>query len=182
MNIPALWYINCTKMLDVEGECAVFILTARLPRRKLAISVAAAALLCCAGLVMNLDPPALPTVAASTAPDTTGISSNEDWVSFLSQYGWQVNQEPLVTEELTIPKEMDESYDEYLELQTAQGFDLTKYAGKRVKRYTYEITNYPSGETGVQANLLIYRDKVVGGEVLSPQMNGFVHGLSMPQG
>ena len=47
MNIPALWYINCTKMLDVEGECAVFILTARLPRRKLAISVAAAALLCC---------------------------------------------------------------------------------------------------------------------------------------
>ena len=149
MNIPALWYINCTKMLDVEGECAVFILTARLPRRKLAISVAAAALLCCAGLVMNLDPPALPTVAASTAPDTTGISSNDD---------------------------------EYLELQTAQGFDLTKYAGKRVKRYTYEITNYPSGETGVQANLLIYRDKVVGGEVLSPQMNGFVHGLSMPQG
>lgn len=122
------------------------------------------------------------TVAASTAPDTTGISSNENRVSFLSQYGWQVNQDPLVTEELTIPKEMDESYDEYLELQTAQGFDLTKYAGKRVKRYTYEITNYPSGETGVQANLLIYRDKVVGGEVLSPQMNGFVHGLSMPQG
>ena len=121
-------------------------------------------------------------MAASTAPDTTGISSNEDRVSFLSQYGWQVNQDPLVTEELTIPKEMDESYDEYLELQTAQGFDLTKYAGKRVKRYTYEITNYPSGETGVQANLLIYRDKVVGGEVLSPQMNGFVHGLSMPQG
>ena len=46
VNIPALRCINCTKMLDVEGECAVFILTARLPRRKLAISVAAAALLC----------------------------------------------------------------------------------------------------------------------------------------
>lgn len=160
----------------------MFILTARLPKRKLAISVAAAALLCCAGLVMNLNPPALPTVAASTAPDVTGIQSNEDRILFLSQYGWQVSQEPLVTEELTIPKEMDESYDEYLELQTAQGFDLTKYAGKRVKRYTYEITNYPTGETGVQANLLIYRDKVVGGEVLSPQMNGFVHGLSMPAG
>ncbi len=154
----------------------MFILTARLPRRKLAISVAAAALLCCAGLVMNLDPPALPTVAASTAPDTTGISSNEDRVSFLSQYGWQVNQDPLVTEELTIPKEMDESYDEYLELQTAQGFDLTKYAGKRVKRYTYEITNYPSGETGVQANLFDLPGQSGGGEVLSPQMNGFVHG------
>ena len=53
-------------------------------------------------------------------PDTTGISSNEERVSFLSQYGWQVNQDPVVTEELTIPKEMDESYDEYLELQISQ--------------------------------------------------------------
>lgn len=158
----------------------MFIFTARLPRRKLAISVAAAALLCCAGLVMNLSPPVLPTVAASTAPERTGIKSNEDRISFLSQYGWQVTEEPVVTEELTIPKEMDESYDEYLELQTAQGFDLANYAGKRVKRYTYEITNYPTGESGVQVNLLIYRDKVVGGEVLSPQMDGFVHGLSMP--
>lgn len=158
----------------------MFILTARLPRRKLALSVAAAALLCCAGLVMNLNPPALPAVAAASAPDKTGISSNEERIAFLGEYGWQVSQEPLVTEELTIPKEMDESYDEYLELQTAQGFDLTQYAGKRVKRYTYEITNYPTGESGVQVNLLIYRDKVVGGEVLSPQMNGFVHGLSKP--
>ena len=180
VNIPALWCINCTKMLDVEGECTVFILTARLPRRKLAIGVAAAALLCCAGLVMNLDPPALPTVAASTVPDTTGISSNEERVSFLSQYGWQVNQDPVVTEELTIPKEMDESYDEYLALQSQQGFDLTQYAGKRVKRYTYEITNYPSGEQGVQANLLLYKNTVIGGEVLSPQLDGFLHGLAMP--
>lgn len=160
----------------------MFILTARLPKRKLAISVAAAALLCCAGLVMNLNPPALPTAAVHTAPEVTGIKSNEDRIEFLSQYGWQVSPEPLVTEELTIPKEMDESYDEYLELQISQGFDLTKYAGKRVKRYTYEITNYPTGETGVQVNLLVYRNKVVGGEVLSPQMNGFVHGLSMPTG
>lgn len=160
----------------------MFIFTARLPKRKLALSVAAAALVCCAGLVLKLDPPALPTAAVSAKPEVTGVRSNEDRVSFLGQYGWQVNQDPLVTEEVTIPKEMDESYDEYLELQTAQGFDLTSYAGKRVKRYTYEITNYPTGETGVQANLLIYRDKVVGGEVLSPQMNGFVHGLSMPSG
>ena len=86
----------------------------------------------------------------------------------------------MATQELLIPEEMDESYDEYLTLQSEQGFDLTKYAGKRVKRYTYEVTNYPTGEQGVQANLLLYKNTVIGGEVLSPQLDGFLHGLAMP--
>ena len=72
------------------------------------------------------------------------------------------------------------SYEEYLALQQSQGFDLTELCGKRVKRCTYELTNYPTGETGVQISLLIYKNKVVGGEVLSPQLNGFLHGLEMP--
>ena len=76
-----------------------------------------------------------------------------------------------------IPEEMDESYRRYLELQAAQGFDLERYAGRRIRRYTYEVTNYPTGESGVQANLMLYRTTVVGGEVLSPRMDGFVHGL-----
>ena len=50
---------------------------------------------------------------------------------------------------------MDDSYQEYLALQADQGFDLEKYAGKRVKRYTYEVLNYPTGESGVQVNLLL---------------------------
>ena len=103
-------------------------------------------------------------------------------MAYLEGYGWQVLEDPLATEELRIPEEMDESYDDYLALQASQGFDLEQYAGKRVKRYTYEITNYPTGEAGVQANLMIYRNTVIGGEVLSPQMDGFLHGLSMPAG
>ena len=68
-----------------------------------------------------------------------------------------------------------------IDLQRQQGFDLERYAGKRAKRYTYEILNYPSGETGVQANLLLYKTTVIGGEVLSPRLDGFLHGLSMPE-
>ena len=49
-----------------------------------------------------------------------------------------------------------------------------------MKRYTYEVLNYPTGEKGVQANLLIRKNTVVGGEVLSPQLDGFLHGLAMP--
>ena len=54
-------------------------------------------------------------------------------------------------EELILPEEFDETYTQYLELQAGQGFDLEAYRGKRVKRYTYEITNYPTGEQGIQA-------------------------------
>ena len=108
------------------------------------------------------------------------MRSNQDRIDYLAAYGWQVSEEPLVTQELLIPEEMDDSYTEYLALQTGQGFDLQKYAGKRVKRYTYEVLNYPTGETGVQANLLLYKNTVIGGEVLSPQLDGFLHGLAMP--
>ena len=119
-------------------------------------------------------------VSASTVPNPKGVKSNQDRVEYLSAYGWQVSQEPIATQELLIPEEMDDSYSEYLALQAEQGFQLEKYAGKRVKRYTYEVLNYPSGEAGVQANLLICKNTVVGGEVLSPRLDGFLHGLTMP--
>ena len=158
----------------------MLIVTAKVPKRKLALGVALAALACCCALALNLGSSAAREVAGSAGPDPKGVKSNQDRIDYLASYGWEVAEEPLATQELLIPKDMDESYDEYLALQGEQGFDLSKYAGKRVKRYTYEITNYPTGETGVQVNLLIYKNTVIGGEVLSPQLDGFLHGLAMP--
>ena len=110
-----------------------------------------------------------------------GVRTNRDRVDFLRSFGWEVAEEPLATQEMVIPQEFDDSYAQYIDLQRQQGFDLERYAGKRAKRYSYEILNYPSGETGVQANLLLYKTTVIGGEVLSPRLDGFLHGLSMPE-
>lgn len=158
----------------------MLIMTAKLPKRKLTLGVAAAALLCCCAIALNFGQALTREASASTIPSPKGIKSNQDRIDYLSAYGWQVEEEPIATQELLIPEEMDESYDDYLALQSQQGFDLQKYAGKRVKRYTYEILNYPTGEAEVQVNLLIRKNTVVGGEVLSPQLDGFLHGLSMP--
>ena len=159
----------------------MLIVTAKIPRRKLALWTLAAAALCCCALLVNVNMlHTSPGLEASAAVNPKGIKANEDRVGFLTEYGWQVKEEPIATEELIIPEQFDDSYTDYLSLQNAQGFDLTKYAGKRVKRYTYEITNYPTGESGVQVNLLIYKNTVVGGEVLSAQPDGFLHGLSAP--
>ena len=158
----------------------MLIVTARLPRRKLTLGVAAAALLCCCAIALNFGQTITREASAAALPSPKGVRSNQDRIDYLSAYGWQVSEEPLATQELLIPEEMDDSYTEYLALQNGQGFDLQKYAGKRVKRYTYEVLNYPTGETGVQANLLICKNTVIGGEVLSPQLDGFLHGLAMP--
>lgn len=157
----------------------MLIVTAKVPRRKLVLCALAAAALCCCAVLVKAG--ALHTArGVETAARVRGVKTNEDRIAFLGEYGWQVKEQPLATQELMVPKTFDESYTDYLTLQSEQGFHLEKYAGKRLKRYTYEITNYPTGETGVQANLLVYKNTVVGGEVLSARLDGFLHGLTQP--
>lgn len=157
----------------------MFIVTAKVHRGRIA-AVAAAAAVVCGVLVAAVSLLNLRGAAVSTAASPKGVKSEEDRVAYLESYGWTVSGGPVAVEELLIPEEFDETYTQYLELQSAQGFDLSEYRGKRVKRYTYEITNYPTGETGIQAGLLIYRNTVIGGDVLSPELGGFIHGLEMP--
>lgn len=141
----------------------MFIVTARVPRRKLlagAITVFFCCLVLATALIVTLG-----DRAVTTAAENTSVRSNEDRVAYLSELGWQVTEQPAMVEELMIPETFDESYDEYLALQSQQGFDLTKYTGKRVKRYIYDITNYPDNGVGMQAALLVYKNKVIGGQL-----------------
>lgn len=141
----------------------MFIVTARVPRRKLlagAITVFFCCLVLATALIVTLG-----DRAVTTAAENTSVRSNEDRVAYLSELGWQVTEQPAMVEELMIPETFDESYDEYLALQSQQGFDLTKYTGKRVKRYIYDITNYPDNGVGMQAALLVYKSKVIGGQL-----------------
>jgi len=157
----------------------VFIFTAKVRRKRIA-AVAAAAAVVCGVLVAALGLMQLRGAAVSTSADPKGVKSNEDRIAYLESYGWSVSPQAVSVEELLIPEEFDETYTQYLELQSAQGFDLSQYCGKRVKRYTYELTNYPTGESGILAGLLIYRNTVIGGDVRSPDLGGFIHGLEMP--
>lgn len=159
----------------------MFIVTAKLRRGKLLAGAVAAVALIGAVVVLSGALSARGVDALSASPASPkGIKTNEDRVAYLESYGWLTSADAISVEELLIPEEFDETYSQYLKLQSDQGFDLTKYQGKRVKRYTYEITNYPTGEQGVQAGILLYKNTVIGGEVLSSQLNGFIHGLNMP--
>ena len=71
------------------------------------------------------------------------IYENSDRLAFIEQFGWKVDATPLETVEVSIPEEFDKVYLGYNEMQKEQGLGLTKYKGKTVTRYTYNVTNYP---------------------------------------
>ena len=141
----------------------MFIVTARLPRRRL-LAGGITMLCCCAAIAAALIL-TLGSRSVTVSAEAPGMRSNEERVAYLKQLGWEVSTSPVMAEELLIPETFDESYAEYLALQSQQGFDLTKYTGKRIKRYTYDITNYPDNQVGVQAAVLVYKGKIIGGQV-----------------
>ncbi len=110
-------------------------------------------------------------------------SSAEERISFFSQFGWNVNPDPVEVKEVVIPEEFDEVYSQYNEIQKKQGLDLEIYKGVRVKSWSYEITNYPGYENSngtIRGNLLIYNGVVVGGDVSNIELGGFMHTFFIP--
>jgi len=105
------------------------------------------------------------------------IKTVSDAAAFLSQFGWQVDSTPAEIKTVTIPAEFDKVFAAYNELQKIQGLNLAKYKSKDVTRYTFRITNYEDYEGTVYANVLVYRNRVIGGDVCSADASGFVHGF-----
>ncbi len=146
------------------------------------IAVALAVLVALIAFVPDLSP----TVAASTEEDATEtlryekVKSNEDRIAFLSQFGWEVNPEPVENTTVTIPREFDKVFGAYNELQRTQGLDLSTHAGRTVERYTYTVTNYKDYDGTVFANILVHRGRVIGGDICSAESNGFLHGFKAP--
>ncbi|MBQ7346761.1 MAG: DUF4830 domain-containing protein [Clostridia bacterium] len=129
----------------------------------------------------------VPTYAISsqTSTDVDGevsysydkVKTAADAVEFLAQFGWEVTAEPVETKTVTIPSEFDKVFAAYNEIQKEQGLNLTKFKGKDVTRYTLSVTNYPDYEGTVYANVLVYRNRVIGGDICSADASGFVHGF-----
>lgn len=105
------------------------------------------------------------------------VKSVSDAAGFLGQFGWTVNGNTAECVTVTIPAEFDKVFAAYNEIQRAQGMDLSKYKKKELTRYTFEVTNYEDYDGRVYANVLVYRNRVVGGDVCSADVNGFVHGF-----
>ena len=120
-------------------------------------------------------------VGAGVTYNYEKIKTNEDRINFIKQFGWEVEVQPLKEQSVNIPKEFDKIFASYNEIQRRQGLDLSAFKKKNVMRYTYAVTNYPDYDGEVYVNILVYRNKVIGGDVCSADVNGFVHGFERVQ-
>ena len=150
----------------------MLILTTKVDKPKLvlaAIAVIGAILL----LLALTGGDSAPTAAMDQAADT-----NDARVKFLTDLGWEVTASPTESTEVRIPTRSDEVFDRYNALQKSQGYDLSKFAGKKVMRYVYQINNYPGAQEPVYATLLVYRDKIIGGDITDTTPGGRVQGFA----
>ena len=111
---------------------------------------------------------------------TSAVTANDDRVKFLEDFGWQVTPTPKEASQVRIPEESGEMFRRYNALQKGQGYDLSKYSGKKVMRYVYEINNYPDAQEPVYATVLVYKNKVIGGDVTDTAAQGKIRGFRMP--
>lgn len=110
---------------------------------------------------------------AVAALEYKGVNTVEEQLSFLNALGYDVDPSPVFSDEVIIPEMFDSVYEKYNDLQKSQGLNLEKYKGKTVMRYTYAI----GGDTESFATLLIYKNRIIGGDITTLGENGGIDGL-----
>ena len=148
----------------------MMMMTAKVNIKKLLLALAAVA-----ALIIAL----VSILGGNKAENTsvTTMSDNDNRVAFLQSLGWQVTTSPKEANQVKIPSEMTPAYSRYNDLQKSHGYDLSKYAGKTVMRYVYEVTNYPNAEQPVYATLLVHKNKIIGGDITDTGTKGAIQGL-----
>lgn len=102
-----------------------------------------------------------------------GIKTAEDRIAFLEGQGLKVKETAIVEENYTMPDDFDRVISGYNEIQKAQGLDLSKYKGRRITHYAFEVTNYDFDGV-VVANMLVYRGRIIALDLSSVDNGGFV--------
>ena len=149
----------------------MFVMTAKVDKKKIGIVAAAVAALVLILFIM------LGAGRSQTTGGELSISTNDDRVRFLTAHGWEVVTSPVETSQVRIPSGSSEVFNRYNALQKTMGYDLSQYAGKTVMRYVYTIKNYPGATEPVYATILICDNRIIGGDITNTAATGKIQGF-----
>lgn len=158
------------------------IMSAKVSKRKVLLGLlAAAAVIALLALLLGKAGETPAAAVQDSAAAEVNASENEGRIAFLQSFGWEVAETPVETQEVKIPEEFNNVFTRYNQLQQSQGYDLSQYAGKAVKRYVYAITNYPEDDGQNHfATVLVHGSDIIGGDVTDTRQGGKMHGFAMP--
>ena len=151
----------------------MMVMTAKVDLKKIMLALAAVAALIVALILLLGD--------GKDATQTAALSSNDGRVAFLKSFGWEVTTSPRESGQVKIPSEESEAFRRYNALQKSQGYDLSKFAGKNVMRYVYQVNNFPGATDPVYATVLVYENQIIGGDVTDTSPKGVVRSFQFPQ-
>lgn len=157
---------------DKNGGVKMFIKTIKVKKPNLLAAAMLAGIIC------------LLTIVALTAfkfakKGSYTLENEQQRQEFLKEMGWEVGAEFDECRQILIPEEFNDVYNSYNDLQKQQGFDLSAYKGKSCDIYTYKVSNYKDHEEkdDVVCHLMICDNKLIGGDVCSVELDGFMQGL-----
>ncbi|MCD7787263.1 MAG: DUF4830 domain-containing protein [Oscillospiraceae bacterium] len=149
-------------------------ITLKFDRKKAVMGVVLAALVVI-GVILLVSAHSRAAGDAGREPVST-VRTEKARAAYLSQYGWEVETPALREEQVVIPRTFSDVFEEYNALQQRQGFDLSRYCGMEVTMYTYRVSN--AGTDGeVLAVLYVLNGHVIGGDVHSTALDGFMTGV-----
>lgn len=159
----------------------MFIFTTKFNKKKAVIAVLVLAVILIAIILIAARADSANSDSKETAALSAVVKNNNQRVNYLSSLGWEVDKSVLEEQKVVIPRDFSDVYKKYNEIQIAQGFDLQKFGGIEATRYTYKVLNYPDCDTNVVADIIVYRNEVIAGDVQSNALDGFMVGLRYPQ-
>ncbi len=99
---------------------------------------------------------------------------NQENLSYIQSFGWQVEETPEEISHLTIPTVFQGVFHAYNQAIAPSGFDLTPYRGVRATRYTYRVLNHKESPSGlVKIQVFVTKKGIVAAHICSFQPDGF---------
>ena len=154
----------------------MFVISVKTGKRKIVAVLAAVLVVVTAAVVVVKLAHSAPAADSGNKKYSLAASTNEQRIAFFKQFGWEVKAQPVADGEVAIPQKFDDVYVKYNNIQQEQGLDLTPYAGKTCHQWVYEVTNFPEQEI-MRGTLLVYNGAVVGGDLCTPALDGFMTGF-----
>ncbi len=102
------------------------------------------------------------------------IKNTDDLSAFLLTLGWECDTSGITEQTTVLPEQFDDTFIAYNAIQLQQNCDLTQYTGKEVTVYTVPILNYADSGDPVMATVIVYKSKVIGGDIHAAAMDGFM--------
>ena len=165
----------------------MFIYTLKFDKKKAVFAVIIAALIII-GIILLVGANERKNAGAAASPRAeneavenrkaiVNVRNEKNRVAYLAQYGWEVESPALSEDTVVIPRSFSQVFETYNALQKAQGFDLSEYCGTEVTLYTSRVLNDEYAGDDVLAELYVSNGCVIGGDVHSTALDGFMCGI-----